>query len=155
VAQRWRDDEIASRLKAKADDMLGKLKGGEAFDALAAADKLKLQTAPDLKRGGTSGAITPRMTETIFQTAKDAFGDAAGDVPTQRVIFRVTDIKTPALDPNSPGTKTIAQTVQRQMADDLVGQYMAWLENYLGTTINAAALTQAMGNSSNGPLGPN
>jgi len=155
VAQRWRDDEIASRLKAKADDMLGKLKSGEAFDAVAAANKLKLETATDLKRGGTSGAITPRMTETIFQTAKDAYGDAAGDVPTQRVIFRVTAIKTPALDANSPGAKATAQTVQRQMADDLVGQYMAWLENYLGTNINGAALAQAIGNSNNGPLGQN
>jgi peptidyl-prolyl cis-trans isomerase D len=155
VAQRWRDDEIASRLKAKSDDMLGKLKGGEAFDAVATADKLKLQTAADLKRGGTSGAITPRMTEAIFQTAKDAYGDAAGDAPTQRVIFRVNTIKTPALDANSQGAKATAQTIERQIADDLVGQYMAWLENYLGTNINGAALAQAIGNSSNGPLGQN
>jgi peptidyl-prolyl cis-trans isomerase D len=155
VAQRWRDDEIASRLKAKADDMLGKLKGGEAFDAVAGANKLKLESATDLKRGGASGAITPRMTEAIFQTAKDAYGDAAGDAPTQRVIFRVTNIKTPALDANSPEAKATAQTVQRQMADDLIGQYMAWLENYLGTNINAAALAQAIGNSSNGPPGQN
>jgi peptidyl-prolyl cis-trans isomerase D len=155
VAQRWRDDEIASRLKAKADDMLGKLKGGEAFDAIATANKVKLETATGLKRGGTSGAITPRMTETIFQTAKDAFGDAAGDAPTQRLIFRVANIKTPTLDANSPDAKATAQTVQRQMADDLVGQYMAWLENYLGTDINTAALAQAIGNSSGGPPGPN
>lgn len=155
VTQRWRDDEIATRLKAKADDMLGKLKGGEAFDALASADKLKLETAAGLKRGGGTGAITPRMTETIFQTAKDAYGDAGGDTPTQRVIFRVADIKTPVFDPNSPEAKTLAQTVQRQIADDLVGQYMAWLEKYLGININTAALAQAIGNSSNGPLGPN
>jgi peptidyl-prolyl cis-trans isomerase D len=155
VTQRWRDDEIASRLKAKADEMLGKLKGGEGFDALATADKLKLETAAGLKRGGGSSTITPRMTETIFQTAKDAYGDAGGDTPTQRVIFRVTDIKTPTLDPNSPDAKTLAQTVQRQIADDLVGQYMAWLEKYLGININTAALAQAIGNSNNGPLGPN
>jgi peptidyl-prolyl cis-trans isomerase D len=155
VAQRWRDDEIASRLKTKADDLLGKLKGGEAFDAVATANKLKLETATDLKRGGTTGAITPRTTEAIFQTAKDAYGDAAGDAPTQRVIFRVTDIKTPALDANSAGAKATAQTVERQMADDLIGQYMAWLETYLGTNINGAALAQAIGNSSNGPLGQN
>ncbi len=98
VAQRWRDDEIASRLKTKADDILGKLKAGEAFDTLAAADKLKIETATDLKRGGASGAITPRMTEAIFHTAKDAYGDSVGDVPTQWVVFRVTDIKTPSLD---------------------------------------------------------
>ncbi|HEX3506220.1 MAG TPA: SurA N-terminal domain-containing protein [Xanthobacteraceae bacterium] len=155
VTQRWRDDEIASRLKAKADEMLGKLKGGEAFDTLAAADKLKIETATDIKRGGTSGAITPRMTEAIFQTPKDAYGSSVGDAPTQWLVFRVTDVKTPALDPNSPDAKSVAQRVQQQMADDLIGQYMAWLENYLGTNINGAALAQATGNSPNGPLGSN
>jgi len=155
VAQRWRDDEVAARLKTKAEEILGKLKGGEAFDAVATADKLKIETATDLKRGGSSGAITPRMTEAIFSTAKDAYGDSVGDVPTQWVVFRVTDIKTPSLDPNSAGAKTVLQTVQRQMADDVIGQYMAWLEPYLGVKINTAALAQAMGNSGNGPLDPN
>jgi peptidyl-prolyl cis-trans isomerase D len=148
VTQRWRDDEIASRLKTKAEDLLGKLKGGEAFDTLAAADKLKVETATDIKRGGTSGAITPRMTEAIFQTAKDAYGDSVGDLPTQWVVFRVTDVKTPSLDANSADAKTVAQTVQRQMVDDVIGQYVVWLETYLGTSINGAALAQAMGNSS-------
>jgi hypothetical protein len=32
---------------------------------------------------------------------------------------------------------------------------MAWLEKYLGININTAALAQAIGNSNNGPLGPN
>jgi peptidyl-prolyl cis-trans isomerase D len=155
VTQRWRDDEIAARLKTKAEEILGKLKGGEAFDAVALASKLKIETATDLKRGGSSGAITPRMTEAIFSTAKDAYGDSVGDVPTQWVVFRVTDIKTPSLDPNSAGAKTVLQTVQRQMADDVIGQYMAWLEPYLGVKINAAALAQAMGNSGNGPLDSN
>ena len=155
VTQRWRDDEIAARLKTKAEEILGKLKGGEAFDAVATANKLKIETATDLKRGGSSGAITPRMTEAIFSTAKDAYGDSVGDVPTQWVVFRVADIKTPSLDPNSAGAKTVLQTVQRQMADDVIGQYMAWLEPYLGVKINTAALAQAMGNSGNGPLDSN
>ncbi len=155
VAQRWRDDEIASRLKTKADDILGKLKAGEAFDTIASADKLKIETATDIKRGGASGAITPRMTEAIFHTAKDAYGSSVGDVPTQWVVFRVTDIKTPKLDVNSPDVKTVSQTVQRQMADDVIGQYMAWLETNLGTSINGAALAQAMGSSGNNPLDSN
>jgi peptidyl-prolyl cis-trans isomerase D len=155
VAQRWRDDEIASRLKTKAEDILGKLKGGEAFDTLAAADKLKIESATDLKRGGGggSGAITPRMTEAIFHTAKDAYGDSVGDVPTQWVVFRVTDINAPTLDANSPDVKTVTQTVQRQMAEDVIGQYMAWLETYLGTSINGAALAQAMGGGTGGNSG--
>ena len=45
------------------------------------------------------------MTDAIFHTAKDAFGSAAGDKPTQWIVFRVTDVKTPTVDPNSPEAK--------------------------------------------------
>ncbi len=41
VTQRWRDDQIASRLKTKAADLLDKLKNGTPFDTLAAAEKLE------------------------------------------------------------------------------------------------------------------
>ena len=51
VEQRWREDQIASRLKAKAAELLDKLKGGTPFDALAKADGLKVETADKLKRG--------------------------------------------------------------------------------------------------------
>ena len=37
--------------------------------------------------------------------------------------------------------------VKRQMGDDMFGQYVAWLEDDLGTSVNRAALAQALGNS--------
>ena len=148
VEQHWRDDEIASRLKTKAADLLDKLKSGSALDAIAAADGLKVQTARDLKRGAGNGIVSGRTIDAIFHTAKDAFGSAAGDLPTQWTIFRVTDVKAPSLDPNSAGAKQVEQTVKQQLSDDVIGQYVGWLENELGTTVNPAVLTQAMGNSS-------
>ena len=92
-------------MKTKAADLLDKLKSGTPLDTLAAADGLKIETASDLKRGGTSGDISAKMTDAIFHTAKDAFGSAEGDNPTQWIVFRVTDVKTPPLDPNSPEAK--------------------------------------------------
>ena len=147
VEQRWRDEQTAAALQAKAADLLDKLKTGAPFDALATANGSKLGTASDLKRGGTGGDISARMTDAVFHTAKDAFGSAMGDSPTQWIVFRVTDVKTPNPDPNSPDAKHAAETVQHQMTDDVTGQYIARLENDLGTNINAAALAQAMGNS--------
>jgi peptidyl-prolyl cis-trans isomerase D len=147
VAARWREEETASRLQAKAADLLDKLKGGSPFDLLAAANNLKIQPANDVKRGGGGVEISPKMAGAIFHTAKDAFGSAAGDSPSLWIVYRVTDIKTPALDPNAQDAKTIAQKVQSQLSDDLAGQYVAWLENDLGTKINAEALAQTMGNS--------
>ena len=148
VEQRWRDDETASRLKAKAADLLDKAKSGTPFDTLATTNGLKLITANDLKRGSTTGDISARMTDTVFHTAKDAFGSAAGNTPTQWMVFRVTEVKTPNPDPNSPDAKKVEQTVKQQLAEDVAGQYVARLENDLGTTINSAVLAQAMGNSS-------
>ncbi len=147
VEERWHNDQIASRLKTKASDMLDKLKSGTPFDTLAAADGLKVETAKDLQREKANGAISAKMIDAVFHTAKDAFGSSEGDQPTQWIVFKVTDVKTPPLDPNSPEAKSLDQTVQRQLSDDLFGEYMAWLEADLGTTVNQAAVAQALGNS--------
>jgi peptidyl-prolyl cis-trans isomerase D len=146
VTQQWRDDEIAARLKTKAADLLDKLKGGGQFATLAGGENLKIETASDLKRGGSSGGISPNVTQAIFQAAKDGFGSSAGANPTQWVVFQVTDIKTPQLDAKSADAKHIEDTLHNQLSDDLIGQYVGWLENSLGTTINPSVLAQAMGN---------
>jgi peptidyl-prolyl cis-trans isomerase D len=147
VAARWRADETASRLETKAADILDKLKSGSPFDLLAATNGLKMETADDFKRGGAVAGLSPRMIDAVFHTAKDGFGSAQGDDPTQWIVFRVTDVKTPDLDPNSADTGKIGQTVQQQLSDDVIGQYMVWLENDLGTTVNAAVLAQTTGNN--------
>jgi peptidyl-prolyl cis-trans isomerase D len=146
VEEHWRDDEVADRLKAKAADLLDKLKNGNPLDSVASTDGLKVETATDLKRDKPSAGISARMIETVFHTAKDTFASAEGDKPSQWIVFRVTDVKTPTLDPNSKDAKTTEQTVKNQVSDDVMGQYMAWLENELGTSVNQAALAQAVGN---------
>jgi peptidyl-prolyl cis-trans isomerase D len=52
------------------------------------------------------------------------------------------------LDAGSPDAKRIEETVKRQTTDDVVGQYVASVENDLGTSVNQAALAQALGNGS-------
>lgn len=146
VEESWRNDEVASRLKAKAADFLDKLKGGTALDALAKANNLKVETAQELKRGKATDAIASKMVDAVFHTAKDAYASAEGDKPTQWIVFRVTDVKTPTLDPTSADAKSLDQTLARQLSNDLFDQYVAWLENYLGTTVNQTVLAQAVGN---------
>ncbi|HEX3936195.1 MAG TPA: SurA N-terminal domain-containing protein [Xanthobacteraceae bacterium] len=146
VAQRWRDDQIAARLKSNAADLLSKLKSGNAFDTLAASETLKTETANDLKRGGSSGDVSANMTQAIFHTAKGDFGSSEGADPGKWIVFQVTDVKMPKLDPNSPDAKHIEETLHTQMTDDLIGEYVNWLEQDLGTTVNPSVLAQAMGN---------
>ena len=99
VETRWRDDEIAKRLKAKTDDMVDKLKAGATFDQLALDNGLKAVTATDLQRGKAGGFAPAKLVEAAFKTAKDVPGSAAGDQETTRFVFRVTDVTDPPLDP--------------------------------------------------------
>jgi peptidyl-prolyl cis-trans isomerase D len=145
VEKQWRDDEIVKRLKAKADDVLGKLKSGSTLDALATANGVKVQSISGLKRGVSSPDIPSKVIDAAFHTAKDSFGSSEGDKPTQWIVFRVTDVKTPALDPNSADGKKLVQLLQTSLGDDIFGQYVAWLENDLGTTVNQSVLEQALG----------
>jgi peptidyl-prolyl cis-trans isomerase D len=147
VEHRWHDDEVASRLKNKAADLVGKLNSGEQLAALASADGIKVQTAKNIKRGTANGDISARMTDAVFQTAKDAYGSAVGDDPTQWVVFRVLEVYTPPLDANSRDYERMTQTVQGELSNDLIGQYIARLEDDLGISVNASVLAQAAGNS--------
>jgi peptidyl-prolyl cis-trans isomerase D len=149
VEARWREDEIAARLKAKSAELVDKLKAGAPFDTVAASAGLKAQTADKLTRGKPESGVSPRVIAAVFRTAKDAYGSAEGDQPSEWVVFRVTDISTPKFNADSPEMKRIADVLKRQESDEILEQYMAWLQNELGTTVNQAGLAQALGN--NGP----
>ncbi len=147
VETAWRNDEIASRLKAKAADLVNKLKNGMTLDALAGADGVKVQTAADIKRGAPKPPITPPVIDAVFHTAKDEAGSAASGKETDWIVFRVTAIQTPALDPKSPEAASLDKTLQQQIADDLMAQYVARMEEDLGLNVNGTLLAQALGQS--------
>ncbi len=149
VEQRWRDDQITDRLKAKTTEMLEKLKTGTPLSEIAAANKLKLQTAKDLKREKAVTGFPLRALRDIFRVAKGSPGVADGEGPTDKIVFRVTDITTPALDPASPDAKSLADQIKRTFADDIFAQYLAQLQSDIGISINQNALNQIVGVSPN------
>ncbi len=151
VEERWRQDEIATRLKAKAADFLEKLKTGNSFDALAKADDLTVETADKLKRGKATGPISTHAISPVFRTAKDAYGSAEGDQPSQWVVFKVTGVTTPPLEANSADSKRTDEMVRNQESNDIFSQYVDSLESDLGMSVNAAALAQALGNGTPAP----
>ncbi len=145
VETRWRDDEIAKRLKAKTDDMVDKLKAGATFDQLAIDAGLKVVTAADLQRGRPGGFAPAKLVEAAFKTAKGVPGSASGDQETARFVFRVTDVTDQPLDPIA--RKQITTALQNSYADDLVGAYVTRLEKDFGVTFNQQALDQVIGGS--------
>ena len=147
VAARWRDDEIAKRLKAKTDEMLGKLKAGTTLAQIATETGLKVETAIGLQRGKPTAALPAKLVDAVFKTAKDAPGTAEGDQETRRYVYRVTQITDPTFEADSPQGKALMNTLQNSFADDVIGQYIARLESDYGVKINQTALNQVIGGS--------
>jgi len=148
VTARWRDDEIAKRLQAKADDLVGKLKAGMSFAQAASETDLNVQTANDLQRGKSGGFIPAKTIEAVFRTPKGTPSSAEGEKETERFVFRVTDVVDPAFEAGTPQGQAITTTLQNSYTDDLVSEYIARLENDFGVTINPSALNQVVGGGS-------
>jgi len=145
---RYINDEIAKRLKTKADAMIEKLKTGGSLQDVAAQDELKVETASGIKRGDQTENLSAPTINAIFRTPKGAAGSAEGVQATQRVVFRVQDIKTPELDMDSSDAKRISDALHRALADELLAGYAERLERDVGVSINPSALNQVTGGGS-------
>lgn len=149
VEVRWRNDEIATRLKAKADAMVEKLKNGTAFNDVVAAEGLKPATASGLKRGDPTETFSASAMDAIFRTPKDSAGTAQGEQATRQIVFRVTDVTVPKPDLASDDAKRTTEALRAAIANDLLGEYAALLEKDIGVSINTSALSQIVGGGTN------
>jgi peptidyl-prolyl cis-trans isomerase D len=148
VEERWREDQVAERLKAKANEIVDKVKGGTSLNDVASADGLNVQTTFGIKRSGNAGSMPPAVVNAVFATPKDGVGSADGKVPTERIIFHLTDVTVPAFDAAAPEGQKIADTMRRSLTEDLLAQYVTQLQNDLGATINMDAVRRSVSGSS-------
>jgi peptidyl-prolyl cis-trans isomerase D len=149
VEARWRSDQIASRLRAKATEMVQKLdQGGKLADEAANAE-LKVETVSGLRRDASVPGLPAGLIEAAFRTAKDGVGQTAGSGASEWIVFRVTDVSVPPLDLASEDVKKLKENLQRGLTDEQVGQYVTKLETEIGTSINQEAFAQVTGANNN------
>jgi peptidyl-prolyl cis-trans isomerase D len=149
VEAKWREDQIASRLRTKATEMVQKLdQGGKLADEAAAAGS-KVETAAGFRRDASLPGVPTAAVTAAFRTAKDAVGQAAGAGANEWVVFRVTDISVPPVDLASDDMKKLKETLQRGLTDEQVAQYVTKLETDIGTSINQAVFSQVTGANNN------
>jgi peptidyl-prolyl cis-trans isomerase D len=156
LERRWHEEEIANRLRTKANELLDKVKGGTPLAEVAAAEGLTVETRTGIKRSGVSAPLSERTIDAIFRTAKGAPGNAEGarapdpsnpqapDRTNSQIVFQVTDIVVPNVDLASAEAKNIRDSLSRTLSDDLFAEFLAQLENEIGVNINQAALRQVI-----------
>jgi peptidyl-prolyl cis-trans isomerase D len=148
VEERWRQDQIAERLKAKANEIVEKMKGGTSLNDVAAAEGLNVQTTFGIKRSGNAGSMPAAVVSGMFETPKDGVGSAEGKEATERIIFHVTDISVPTFDAASTDGRKIDDAMRRAITEDLLAQYVARLQTDLGATINMDAVRRSVSGGS-------
>jgi peptidyl-prolyl cis-trans isomerase D len=149
VEARWKDDQIASRLKTKATDMVQKLEQGGKLADEAAGIGVKVDTATGFKREDAPPGVPSGLVAAAFRTAKDGAGQTPGSGGTEWIVFRVTDIIDPPIDLASDDMRKLKEQLVRALSDEQLALYVAKLEKDIGTSINEAAFAQVTGASSN------
>ncbi|MBR0817728.1 peptidylprolyl isomerase [Bradyrhizobium liaoningense] len=145
VEARWRQDQIAAKLKTKATEMVQKLEQGGKLADEAAAINAKVETASGFKRDDSPAGVPANVVAAAFRTAKDGVGQTAVSGGSEVIVFRVTDIVDPAVDAASDAVKKLKDSLDRALTDEQVASYVNKLETDIGTTINQAAFAQVTG----------
>ncbi|WP_407174652.1 SurA N-terminal domain-containing protein [Bradyrhizobium sp. STM 3562] len=148
VAAHWREDQIASRLRDKATQIVQNLGQSGSLADQAASIGAKVETATGLKRDGSGSGLPANVVAAVFRSAKDAAGQADGQGDTERFVFRVTDITVPPVDLASDAAKKLKESLQGALSNEELAQYVAKLEKTIGTSINEEAFAQITGGGS-------
>jgi peptidyl-prolyl cis-trans isomerase D len=145
VEAKWRDDQITSRLRAKAADMVQRLEQGGKLAEAAAQAGSNVETASGLKRDASLPGLPAGATAAAFRTAKDGVGQTPDAGANAWIVFRVTDISVPPVDLASDEMKKLKETVKRGLTDEQVAEYITKLEAEIGTNVNQTAFAQVTG----------
>jgi peptidyl-prolyl cis-trans isomerase D len=148
VEKAWRDDETAKLLSAKTAALVKKIEAGDSVAAVAAAEgNLGVRHASDVKRGGAkepADGLAPNVVAQIFNVGLRGAGSARMD-DGGRVLFQVVDAVVPVADLEAAAASAVSGEVKNGLAEDVLSQYMAKLEDDLGVKVNMQALKAASG----------
>jgi len=149
VEAKWREDQISTKLRTKATELVQKLGNGGKLADEAAALGAKIETAANFRRDASVPGVPSAAITAAFRTAKDGVGQTPGVGGSEWIIFRVTDITLPPVDMASAEVKSLKETLQRGLTDEQVAQYVTKIESEIGTKVNEAAFAQVTGANSN------
>ena len=145
VEARWRDDQITSRLRSKATDLVQKLEQGGKLADEATQAGLSVETASGFKRDASVAGLPAGAITAAFRTVKDGVGQAPMVGANAWIVFRVTDVSVPPVDLASDDMKKLKDTLLRALTDEQLAEYITKIEAQIGTNVNQAAFAQVTG----------
>ena len=148
VEKQWRADETATKLSAKARELVERLDKGENFDAVAASAGLTIETAADLGRQDQRPEIPGTVVAQVFGTAAGKSNSAAG-TDGGRILFKVDSATVAPYVRTTQEAGNFERLLSSSVGEDIMLQYVAKRQAELGVSINEAAFRNATGGAQN------
>lgn len=143
VTAGWKEQQVAARLRQKADELVARLRGGEAFDAVAASAGVAVKRIEGVKREGAVAGLSRGAQAQVFNLKVGESGSAeTGD--GGRLLFVVRSSLAPAFDAKSKQAEATAPVLAQQLAGDIVDAYVARLRADAKLTLDQPAIDRAM-----------
>jgi peptidyl-prolyl cis-trans isomerase D len=144
VTTAWTDDETRKRLRAKAEELVGKAKGAAGFDAAAAEIGAKVETTAPLKREATAKDLPRTAVSLGFTLPDQGIGNAQLDGKPGQAVFQVAELKK-APDLDEKQAETLRTELRQGMGVDILTQYISGLQTDYGVHVNNRAVSQLFG----------
>ncbi|MCR4521741.1 MULTISPECIES: peptidylprolyl isomerase [Bosea] len=148
VEKQWRADESATRLSAKARELIERLDKGENFDAVAASTNLTIETAADLGRQDQRPELPGTVIAQVFGIAVGKSGSAATP-DGGRILFKVDSATVAPYVRTTQEAGNFERLLSSSVSEDIMLQYVAKRQAELGVSINEAAFRNATGGAQN------
>ncbi len=148
VVEQWKEEEISSRLAAKASEIVKRIDGGVPLATVAAELGGEVKTASGVRRSGADGGLPQAAVAQLFGTRVGGVAAALGRTGQERYVLKVTGAEVPQLLSVTQEAQQLDDQIRVALGDDILSAYVARLQSDLGVSINEAALRQAVGGGS-------
>ncbi|NJM35362.1 MAG: hypothetical protein HC850_12380 [Rhodomicrobium sp.] len=140
----WIDDQKRKRVRAKADELVEKVKGGAPLDKAAEEVKAKVEITPALKRDAAPAGIPRTAISLAFTLPQDGAGTVQMPDQLSQAVIQVGEIK--AASPLDDKTaESLREELERSLAVDILTQYVGGLQKAYGVNVNSAAISTVIG----------
>lgn len=145
VVNAWREDDLAKRLQAKADELVQAVKSGKSIATLASELGLDAKDAKALKRSAQSEGLSPQAVSAAFGVPVTEATSALGNNPDERIILTVDSSALGDSATALADAGRIADQMRRSLSDDYANAYVLRTQQDLGVTVNDRVRAMALG----------
>ena len=139
------DTERTRKLNDLTATLVDKANSGETLAALASeAGNPEVETTPPFTRKTEPQGLTKNAVKQVFALPLGKTGSTTSVHGNSRSIIKLTSI-TAAKAPTEKQRETINREITNEIADDVLGEYVAALQTRLGATINQQEYRRATG----------